>query len=348
MRKIFFIIACLSVQYGFSQQPYYNDVDLSLTGQDLYNALQVKINIASNTYTYGDVRNDFKIMDENPDDTNTVLLIYGYNDSDGSCITDRKRDKDFFGGNSCDFNREHVFARSLANPGMGDADNNASGIVADPHNLRPSDVQQNGNRGNKKFGDGSGNAGNVGSGNWYPGDEWKGDVARMMMYMYTRYGDRCLPSLVGVSDTQGNTEMLQLFLQWNADDPVSELEQQRNPHLEMVYGNRNPFIDNPVLATIIWGGPEAEDLWGLLNTSENVVYNVSLYPNPASETIYVQSTTSFQPESYIIYSLQGKKIAEKTLNISEKKIDISTFQSGVYLLELCGPTGKQLKKIIIE
>ena len=26
------------------------------------------------------------------------------------------------------------------------------------------------------------------SGHWYPGDEWKGDVARMMMYMYLRYG----------------------------------------------------------------------------------------------------------------------------------------------------------------
>jgi endonuclease I len=25
---------------------------------------------------------------------------------------------------------------------------------------------------------------------WYPGDEWKGDVARMVMYMYVRYGNQ--------------------------------------------------------------------------------------------------------------------------------------------------------------
>ena len=57
---------------------------------------------------------------------------------------------------------------------MGSTSNNSTGISADPHNLRPSDVQMNGNRGNRKFAAGSGNAGNAGN-DWYPGDEWKGD-----------------------------------------------------------------------------------------------------------------------------------------------------------------------------
>ncbi|HAT66086.1 MAG TPA: endonuclease, partial [Flavobacteriaceae bacterium] len=108
------------------------------------------------------------------------------------------RDKGDFGGSTCQWNREHVFARSNANPPMGNVDNNTTGIGADPHNIRPSDQQMNNNKANKKFASGNGNAGNVGSGDWYPGDEWKGDVARMIMYMYTRYGDRCLPSLTGV------------------------------------------------------------------------------------------------------------------------------------------------------
>ncbi|MGV4461934.1 endonuclease, partial [Ornithobacterium rhinotracheale] len=30
-------------------------------------------------------------------------------------------------------------------------------------------------------------------GGWFPGDEWKGDVARMMMYMAVRYGERFFP-----------------------------------------------------------------------------------------------------------------------------------------------------------
>jgi len=31
--------------------------------------------------------------------------------------------------------------------------------------------------------------------------------------------------------------MLQIYLQWNAEDPVSEFEDQRNPYLETAYGN---------------------------------------------------------------------------------------------------------------
>ncbi len=52
-----------------------------------------------------------------------------------------------------------------------------------------------------------------------------------------------------------------LFVRWNAEDPVSQIEIQRNNIIEGAQGNRNPFIDNPYLATIIWGGSTAEDLW---------------------------------------------------------------------------------------
>ena len=33
-------------------------------------------------------------------------------------------------------------------------------------------------------------------------------------------------------------------------------------------GNRNPFIDNPYLATRIWGGNSAEDRWNLYKTTD--------------------------------------------------------------------------------
>ena len=85
----------------------------------------------------------------------------------------------------------------------------------------------------KKFADGSGNSGSV-SGGWYPGDEWKGDIARMMMYMYIRYGDRCKPSGVGVGSTSSTPDdMIDLFLEWNAEDPVSDFERQRNTYHEI-------------------------------------------------------------------------------------------------------------------
>jgi hypothetical protein len=63
--------------------------------------------------------------------------------------------------------------------------------------------------------------------------------------------------------------MIDLFLKWNVEDPVSAFEDQRNPVIEGVQGNRNPFIDNPYLATLIWGGATAaEDKWEMTNPSD--------------------------------------------------------------------------------
>ncbi|GHC52998.1 endonuclease [Ulvibacter litoralis] len=345
MKKTTLLLLLISF-VAFSQQPYYNDVDITLTGQDLYFELQSKIDNASSSFNYGDVRDTMKITDEDPNNTNNVLLIYGYDDT-GSCTTDRSRDKDDFGGTSCEYNREHVFARSNANPTMGSVNNGSTGIAADPHNLRPSDQQMNNNKGNKSFAAGSGTAGDVGSGNWYPGDEWKGDVARMLMYMYTRYGDRCLPSLNAVGATQGSTDMLQILLQWNAEDQVNDYEDQRNPYLETAYGNRNPFIDNPYLATIIWGGPIAEDRWGIAGVAENELASVSIYPNPTSEKVWIETTSEFIPETYSIYDISGRLIIEDNITTSEA-IDVSNLNSGIYVIEVANSEKKGTQKLIVQ
>jgi endonuclease I len=238
---------------------YYKDIDFTLTGSSLKDVLATEI-IDSHTtfldYT-PDVWNVLKQSDLEPTDNTKVVLIYGYDDTDGNYVTDRTRDKDANGGTQgTDWNREHVYPRSLGNPNLGD-----TGPGADAHHLRPSDIKFNSDRGNKLFAAGSGNAGEV-SGNWYPGDEWKGDVARMMMYMYLRYGSQCLPKNVAVgSVVASDSNMVSLLLEWNAEDPVSDLEKQRNNVVANEQGNRNPFIDNPYLATVIWSGSEAENTW---------------------------------------------------------------------------------------
>ncbi|MFD0992877.1 endonuclease [Tenacibaculum geojense] len=261
MKKTLLFIALLACFNVFAQIPsYYNNVNLNLSGNSLKNELATKI-ISTHTtnlsYTPG-VWEALKQTDLDPNNPSKVLLIYGYSDSDGNYVTDRSRSKDANGGTAgSQWNREHVYPKSLGNPNLG-----TSGAGSDAHSLRAADISFNSQRSSKKFADGSGNAGNV-SGGWYPGDEWKGDVARMMMYMYLRYGSQCLPTGVGVGSTvASDNNMLLLFLEWNAEDPVSEFEKQRNPILENLQGNRNPFIDNPAFATEIWGGPQAEDLFG--------------------------------------------------------------------------------------
>ncbi|TCP25098.1 putative secreted protein (Por secretion system target) [Tenacibaculum skagerrakense] len=264
MKKFMFIIMLFTTLTTLAQIPaYYNDVNLSLTGTDLKNELATKIiNTHTNSLSYSNIWDASKITDVNPSNSSEVLLIYGYS---ASGITSRTRDINNNGGSNGQWNREHVFANSLANPDL-DASGTSGPPYADAHNLRPCDVQTNSTRSNQLFADGTGNAGSV-TGGWYPGDEWKGDVARIAMYMYLRYGNQCLPTYLGVGSSVGTPDdMIDLFLDWNAEDPVSDFEKQRNTYHDSAgtyaQGNRNPFIDNPAFATEIWGGPQAEDLFG--------------------------------------------------------------------------------------
>jgi chitodextrinase len=92
--------------------------------------------------------------------------------------------------------------------------------------------------------------------------------------MYLHYGVVCLPTAVGVGSKEfTQDEMIDLFLQWNVEDPVSDIEKTRNAYHEntsnyAAQGNRNPFIDNPYLATRIWGGDSAEDRWNYYKNTD--------------------------------------------------------------------------------
>jgi endonuclease I/chitodextrinase len=301
----------------FAQEAYYNGLDLNLTGVSLKNILATKIiNTHTNSLSYSPgIWNASMATDVNPANSSEVLLIYGWEDgSDGNSNNDRERSINATcGGGSCTglWNREHVFANSLANPDLDDSGTSGP-PYADAHNLRPCDSPTNSSRGNKLFATGSGNSGAVTNG-WYPGDEWKGDVARMIMYMYLRYGDQCKPTFVGVgSNSATPDDMIDLFLQWNVDDPVSDFERQRNTYHEntsntYAQGNRNPFIDNPRLATRIWGGPEAEDTWGIYSSSDTEAPTVPTNVMVSNETTHsldiswTASTDNVGVTSYDVY-----------------------------------------------
>ena len=287
-----------------AQQQYYSDVDLTKSGLDLKDELAAKtISAHTHQLSYGQVWDACKATDVNPENSSEVILIYGYT---ASGKTSRTRGINDNGGGSNQWNREHTYAKSLGNPNLG-----TSGPGADGHHLRSSDVGYNGQRSSKKFANGSGNSGDV-SGGWYPGDEWKGDVARMMMYMYIRYGDRCIPTGVGVGSSASTPDaMIDLFLQWNVEDPVSDFERQRNTYHEntnnsAAQGNRNPFIDNAYLATRIWGGNAAIDSWGIYTSSDTeaptVPTNVTLN-NITTSTIDVSWTASTDNEAVTSYDV---------------------------------------------
>jgi endonuclease I/chitodextrinase len=308
------LLLLLSLVFTFAisaQEQYYTGVDLTAEGAELKENLAAKTIGAHTTflsYTPG-VWESSKITDVNPENSSEVLLIYGYS---ASGTTARTSGINNSGGNQGEWNREHTYAKSLGNPNLG-----SSGPGADAHHLRPSDVQYNSQRGNLKFADGAGTSGSV-SGGWYPGDEWKGDIARMMMYMYIRYGNQCQPNNVGIGSNAATGDfMIDLFLDWNVEDPVSDFERQKNTHHDSnqnyAQGNRNPFIDNAYLATRIWGGAPAEDSWGIYTSNDNEAPTVPtsvVLSNATTSSINVSWTAATDNEAVTKYEIY----ANGTLN----------------------------------
>ena len=325
-----------------AQEQYYDDVDLNLTGVSLKEELAIKItNTHTNylDYTPG-VWEASKVTDVNPEDNTEVVLLYGWEDgSDSTVNNDRTRGIDDNGGNTTDWNREHSYPKSLGNPNLGE-----TGPGSDAHHLRPCDPSRNSTRSNNLYGNGSGTESyTTSSGDWYPGDEWKGDVARMMMYMYLRYDDRCLPSGVGVGDNSGTPDdMIDLFLDWNAEDPVSDFEKTRNTYHEetnntYAQGNRNPFIDNPHLATRIWGGTDAEDTWGIYTSSDAEAPTAPTNLALTNETTFsidaswTASTDNVAVTSYDIYV--DNELKANTSNTNYSIIDLTSNESyDIYII----------------
>ena len=346
MKNFVFIPALFVFTAVTAQVPaYYNGIDFTLTGLPLKEELS---DLVTNTHdtpiSYDDVWNVLITSDLDPTNAADVLLIYGYNDADGSVINDRTRDKNNSGGSNGQWNREHTFAKSLGNPDLGTV-----GPGSDAHNLRASDVQMNGDRGSLLFAAGSGNAGPTGS-YWYPGDEWKGDCARIVMYMYLRYDLQCRP-IYCASGTINSVDanMVDILLTWNASDPVSDLEQNRNNIIQNWQGNRNPFIDNPAIATRIWGGAAAEDTWGGLGVEIFSEDELTIYPIPATgHQFYISNSGLHEIESVTVFNLAGSILETYQLSpVDQHIIHITAIPAGTWFVRIESSSAVITKKVIV-
>jgi hypothetical protein len=174
--------------------------------------------------------------------------------------------------------------------------------------------------------------------------------------MYLRYDTQCLPTFVTSGTTvSSDPNMVNLLLQWNAEDPVSQNEDNRNTYLGNAsnnygQGNRNPFIDNPYLATLIWGGPIAQNRWPTIflnSTSFNLNNEVRIYPNPSKSEVNIASTIDL--EKVEIINFNGQIIYQ--YNNPTRVNDIFTLTNlpkGFYLLKLSSNKESLTKKILIN
>lgn len=144
------------------------------------------------------------------------------------------------------FNTEHTWPQSKG----------ATGVAqSDLHHLHPADVRTNEVRGSHPYGEvvradwtvgeGAGQAQRgvdaLGETVFEPRADVKGDIARGLLYFYTRYA-QSRPSKFTLENFRHE---LPTLLRWHHADPVSDAERMRNDAVQREQGNRNPYVDRP-------------------------------------------------------------------------------------------------------
>ena len=231
--------------------PNYYDSVKGLKGEALKNALNELID-DHQTFSYGSKINEYmKEYDQDPNNSNNIILIY--------TGTNTK---------NYNFNKEHVWAKSHGDFGT------SKGAGSDLHNLRPCDEALNSTRSSLNFAEGGEEItkkdmyrGNYKTSSTFePRDDFKGDVARTIFYMATRYDDASLDLEVsspsntsrynnfskGATGTHGNFDDLYKWAT-SGQDPVDDYEVRRNNIIYKDYQhNRNPFVDHPEFIIMIY------------------------------------------------------------------------------------------------
>lgn len=162
-------------------------------------------------------------------------------------------------------NREHIWAKK----GGKAYKDTTSNVGSDAHHLRPCEAQLNSDRGEKQYDDVATIPANIQrqansknytnpcytSGNiFYPGDGYRGATARILMYVETRWGNTYGLSFSNKATGNSDKEMgnIATLLKWHFQEPPTEDEKIRNEAVYKIQGNRNPFIDHPEYASIIY------------------------------------------------------------------------------------------------
>lgn len=309
----------------FNGEIYYSDV---LSGEfanaeELKNALSVIIAKNHKQLTYKQVWSTLTYADQDPSDDKKVIEIYT-----GASIS--KYDNQTSGSGVGKWNREHVWAKSHGFP------SESQWGYTDAHHLRPSDPGINTARSNNDFGAckdtgeevmfngvGTGNYLNKTTDCWEPRDEVKGDVARMIMYMDTRYqgtdtATTNMPDLVAVDRLTTTDEdsapligTLCTLYAWNQLDAVDAYEQNRNNQVYKYQGNRNPFIDRPELVKEVYGAVCGDDPNPALEVEGDI-----LAPESVTEgTAYTLDASAIKAGEGVTLTYKWEQIVgeEKTL-----------------------------------
>ncbi|MNK28136.1 Extracellular ribonuclease precursor [compost metagenome] len=357
------ILILLTGFFGFANAQIptgYYDSAANLSGYALKTKLGEIITNGYQTKSYNALYDIYPTSDSDKwyEKDNSVLDIYSENPSGPDPYNYQHGSKQCgnIGQNEggC-YNREHLVPQSLFKE--------ASPMVSDMLHILPTDGKVNGYRSHYPFGvinnptrtslNGSKLGPNATPGTNYfgsafePINEFKGDVARALLYFVTRYQTRLSTFNSGDILNTSNVNQglvtweLNLLLLWHQIDPVSEREIVRNNAAYTHQRNRNPYVDHPEWVTKVWGtSPLSVD-------DANFSKNLNIAPNPVKGNVISVSGNKDlkQFKTAMIYNMVGQNVQTIENPFQNgNTIKLNNLPKGVYILK----TGELNTKFIID
>lgn len=300
-------ITVLDDEDAYSPPAGYYSAAAGLAGTNLKSALNSIIRNNHTQLAYSATLNALRTIYEDPSNTSNVLLVYS-----GTSVA---KSAAYFSGQdpSTTFSKEHAwpdsFGLDTTNVNPGSTDGDAGPDFTDLFNLRPIYQTVNSQRGNKYYDEttGTGTIPTLAPGCSYdtdsfePRDIEKGDLARAMFYMATRYdGSEPLTLDLEIDNSPnasaGRFAKLGTLLQWAEQDPVSDEERRRNQATYGIQHNRNPFIDHPEYLALIWGSLHLDKTSvAVTEGGSSASYHLTLSSQPSLDvSVDIASTTADQ------------------------------------------------------
>lgn len=85
---------------------------------------------------------------------------------------------------------------------------------------------------------------------------------------------------------------------------------------------------------------------GLSISNKNLSDNIKIYPNPATQTVYIAE--AILGSKVVIFNISGQLMISKTISDKVESIDVSNLASGNYILQITEESGKKMTSKIIK
>jgi hypothetical protein len=338
----------LSLSAGLHAQFYFTPVSSDLSDESLLTELRA-------TYKTSTVLDDSGVKD-----TLMAVIYYDRDLEQVSCVytqhvkplspnSDDPNQEVFDNGASSGLNVEHIYPR---------AKGASIGIAnSDMHHLAPAKVNVNADRGNLPFGENNDNQ----TDRWYwqssqrtsrpttnidqysewltnsafePREDFKGNVARAVMYFYTMY-----TAQADNADPTFFSSQIDMLCDWHYADPVDSAEWHRTWLIaDYQEGKPNPFVLDCSVAARSYCPEIDATCQQTVDVEETAVVSaLMISPNPSDGLITIAGLTADDP--IVVFNAYGAEVLRTTATQHSTSLDLREQEAGLFFVVT--PAGSQ-------